>query len=189
MSRINDALKRAKDAQQGAPPPVPAPQLRPAQPTQPPARGNGLMVPVVFVVVALLGLFLLWQIRQKRTAENQPPQPDVLAAATPAPAAPQPTPPATVVAPQPAIPPPAALAPAAVPVRIPQAAPVLAVADSSPSLRLQAVFFTPHSVSAMISGQTVTTGDKVAEYLVAAISPGSVTLVSAGRTNVLKLKR
>ncbi len=189
MSRINDALKRAKEAQQSSPAPAPAPQLRPAQPTQPPARGIGLMVPVVFVVVALLGVFLLWQIRQKGTAENQPPEQTVLAAAAPAPAATQPAVPAIAAAPQPTISPPPAPGSMVALVQTPHAASVLASANPSPSLRLQAVFFTPHSVSAMISGQTVTTGDEVAQYHVAAITPNSVTLVSSGQTNVLKLKR
>jgi hypothetical protein len=77
----------------------------------------------------------------------------------------------------------------AAPIQTPKAAPVPAAANPSPALRLQAVFFTPHSVSAMINGQTVAAGDEVAQYRVAAIGPSSVTLVSGGQTNVLKLKR
>ena len=48
MSLINDALKRAKQAQQSAPPPAtPSLQLRPLESQPPAARGSGLVVPVV----------------------------------------------------------------------------------------------------------------------------------------------
>ena len=68
MSLINDALRRAKDAQRQAPPPPP-PDLpfRPVEPAQQNARrGLGLLLPLALVVVALLTLLFAWQWAQRR---------------------------------------------------------------------------------------------------------------------------
>ncbi len=67
MSLINDALKRAREAQQQARPTLlPGPQLRPVEPAQQARHGLGLLLPVALGVVALFGLFLVW--RQRRDA-------------------------------------------------------------------------------------------------------------------------
>ncbi len=67
MSLINDALKRAKEAQQEVPLCTPNLPLRPVEPGQQHARHNlGLLLPVALAVVALLALFLVWQLAQTR---------------------------------------------------------------------------------------------------------------------------
>lgn len=67
MSLVNDALNRAKEAQQHAAPPPPSQmQFRPVEPGQHVRHGLGLIVPVAFAVVALLALVLLWQWAQGR---------------------------------------------------------------------------------------------------------------------------
>ena len=62
MSLVNDALKRAKEAQQQAAPPPPSQmQFRPVEPGQQVRGGLGPIVPVTLVVLALLMLVLAWQ--------------------------------------------------------------------------------------------------------------------------------
>src|SRR5437867_3476324 len=89
MSLINDALKRAKQAQQNRPPtPAPVPPLRPAEPaTRRPASNSNLAVPAAVLIVIALAAVLVWQ--SSRKGEVQPGAPAT------APVAP---PPATVVA-------------------------------------------------------------------------------------------
>src|SRR6266699_1607104 len=61
MSLINDALKRARQAQQQAPPPLsPGLQFRPVEPAQQPKRGPGLILPAALAAGALLVFFLVW---------------------------------------------------------------------------------------------------------------------------------
>ena len=61
MSLVNDALRRAKEAQQQAAPPPPSQmQFRPVEPGQHLRHGLGLIVPVALAVVALLALVLTW---------------------------------------------------------------------------------------------------------------------------------
>jgi hypothetical protein len=62
MSLVNDALKRAKEAQeQAAPPPPSQMQFRPVEPEHQLRHGLGLLVPVSLAVVALLALVLAWR--------------------------------------------------------------------------------------------------------------------------------
>jgi hypothetical protein len=62
MSLVNDALRRAKAAQQEvAPPPPSQMQFRPVEPGQQAGPGLGMIVPVSLVVAALLALVLVWQ--------------------------------------------------------------------------------------------------------------------------------
>ena len=72
MSLINDALKRAKQA---PPPPAPShsPQLhfRPVEENRTARHGFGVMMPVAFALVALLVLFLGWELAQKNAATKQ----------------------------------------------------------------------------------------------------------------------
>ena len=200
MSRINDALKRAQAAQQSPPPPNDAPQLPAATPEQSATRGIGLAVPFVFSLIALLGLFFLWQIRQKRVSQNPPPAEPQAAAVTssasaraPESAVPSETvavsmPKAAVTSPveeNTIVPSPNPAPAAAHPVALP-AAPT---APAPLPLKLQAVLFSGQNSSAMINGQTVMAGDSVGEYRVSAIFERSVTLTSPKRTNILTLNQ
>jgi hypothetical protein len=85
MSLINDALRRAKQAQQD-PPPAPAatvPHFRPIEPNAQHAKhGLGVAVPVFLALVSLLGLLLLWELSKRETpSPHASPQPLLNAAA------------------------------------------------------------------------------------------------------------
>ncbi|HYV28548.1 MAG TPA: hypothetical protein VFA77_13510, partial [Candidatus Eisenbacteria bacterium] len=61
MSLINDALKRAKQAQQQASSSgASGPQLRPAEASLQKGRTLGLALPIFIVALIALGLFLAW---------------------------------------------------------------------------------------------------------------------------------
>lgn len=70
MSLINDALRRAKQVQDQAPAPPPPPPLSPVEPLPPVLREVGVIIPVALTVIALLGLFLLWQVYQRNNLNN-----------------------------------------------------------------------------------------------------------------------
>jgi len=68
MSLINDAFRRAKQVQERAPVlPSPTP-LNPVEHTPHGLHGVGVILPVAITVVALLGLFLVWQLYQRNNA-------------------------------------------------------------------------------------------------------------------------
>jgi hypothetical protein len=197
MSLINDALKRAREAQDQAAPPPPAPALRPVEPSQTARHGLGVMLPAALAVVALLVLLFVWQYSQRDTVRKaagprtspahqhtvQPPvtAPTVTSATAVAPAA---APQAAANAAGVAAPAQPAPAPAS---NVESNAPVVAVQPppKPAPLRLQGIVFSPTSPSAMISGKTVYVGDKLGEMRVVAISQLSATLVGNGETNVL----
>ena len=180
MSLINDALRRAKE--QPAPE-APGPHLHPAEMSQKARHGLGVMVPVGLGVIALLVLFLLWQVVQAK-GHGKPPTVAASEAKNPPR---QVTVTETVRVPAPK---PGAVGASDAPTPGQQdIATNMAAAGAEPApLRLQGVVFSPTRPSAMISGQTVFVGDYVGEQRVAAISPMSVTLVGGGQTNVLSLK-
>ena len=202
MSLINDALKRAKTAQQQAQAPS-GPQLRPVEPNQSTRHGVGLALPVTCVVVALLGLFLLWRVASNHGRENQTSTPGseeiTVAARTPAPKqSPE------MVKPSPPSPTPAAPAPAAhtMSSSASTTTAAVAVADAGASsnavsvadapakpapLKLQAIVYNPTRPSATISGRTLFVGDRIGDFRVLAIGQDSVTLVGGGHTNLLNL--
>jgi hypothetical protein len=213
MSLINDALKRAKEAQQdAAPPPAPNLQLRPIEPSQCTRQSLGLVTPVAFALIALLLLFFIWQ-RSQRHSPAQTPEvhartalpaaPAAAPAPAPVPTAPVPTPPAPETPPAPlaasATTPAEALGPLAVPglsspgsVTSESAVTNATVAADAPLPKpvlpkLQAIVFSRTRPSVMVSGKTLFVGDKLNGLRVAAIDQESVTLIGAGQTNVLTL--
>lgn len=176
MSQVNDALKRVRDT--SAPPGEVAP-LRSlvAAPAPAPARSMGLMLPIVFIAVALLGLSVFLQFRQRQIVSARQP---------PATIKPAPMHVASDATAKQALPPAAPNASTSSPVAagIPTAAPT-----PTPVIKLQGILYAGHGSSAMISGQTLMTGDEIGGYRVAAIGQHSVTLVCATHTNVLSLGR
>ena len=198
MSLINDALKRAKDAQQQNPPTTDGPPLKPADPATTKAAGNAkslLYIMVACVVIGNAFLFLYLKDRDKKTpapATGQvsapiiatTPAPPITAAATvpashPAKVAAAPA----VVSPAPTITPALAETNSA-------AAPVVAVLPEPPKpalLKLQSIIFNPSRPSAMISGKFLFVGDKVQGFRVTAIGQETVTLIGNGQTNALSL--
>jgi hypothetical protein len=183
MSLINDALKRAKDAQQKSPGVAPGPQLRPSQTLPSPDRHLRRLLSLAIAFFVFLGLSFVWLNWQdiyrgkSSVAAIKPavqPVPGTKPA-VPAPAAPGSSAPMASHAPlKTAI----AAAPA---VPTPAPAPVM--------LKLQAIFFVPGRSSAIINGKTVQAGDTVQGFRVAAISRAGVTLVSATQTNVVTLNQ
>ncbi|SPE49965.1 conserved hypothetical protein [Verrucomicrobia bacterium] len=209
MSLINDALKRAKQAQQqGEPPTTPSLQLRPAEPSLgTPQRGLGLALPLGFVIVAFLAVAFVWRTLQTDSSAIR------VQAKTPTPVAPNP---ADVFEPLPPAPSPAltnvgaqASSPLATnastgaPSTPGNAAPQAGVSDGAGSnapvavtvtevprpkpLRLQAIIYRPKHSSAVIGGRTLFVGDKIGDQRVVAIDQSSATLVGGGKTNVLEL--
>jgi hypothetical protein len=213
MSLINDALKRAS---QQPPPPPAGPALRPAQPETAGRRGVGLLIPAALVLVALLGLFLAWQLREKASvpatvAARVSAQPEA-AAQPPAtqPGAPAPVVATTVSAPTPSastVPGLAAakstIAQAAALAAAPAAANAVMDSDAAASVvaepveppappkpapwKLQAIIFNPARPSATISGKTVFIGDRVGDLRVIKITQDSVMLAGGGQTRTLTL--
>lgn len=185
MSLINDALKRAQEAQTQTPPaPQPGPQLRPAEPTSYAWHGVGLMLPAALALVAVVVLFLVWEVSRQRAAQPQ----EVRATAGPAPVT-ESAQPATVSAPaEPAPRPPAPGTPQVVG-DAPTNAPAPVSEDVKPIMpKLQAVIFSPRNPSAVINGRTVFRGDRLGSFRVTKITADSATLVGEGQTNVLTLE-
>lgn len=190
MSLINDALKRAREAQQQTPPPpIAEPQVRPVEPEKHTRHNLGFLILVALALIALSGLVLVWQISHKHTEDIQqvaaktPPATAPTGDASSTPASTTSTAPTTkagasVADSAPANPAPAVAVTNAVP--IPDAAPVI-----PPPPKLQGIVFNPKRPSALIDGRTVFLGDRFGQFRVIAITPQTVTLAGAGVTNVL----
>lgn len=215
MSLINDALKRAKEAQDQAPPPPSSPmQFRPVEPSQPVRHGLGLLVPVALAVVALLVLLFVWQLSQPRSAAG----PTEVSAKTARvaqamPASEAASASAAAVTEVPVV----ATQPEPVPETISSTSPIAGAvvapatngtatttgaqesevtdapaitpppAPKPVPLRLQAIVFSHTRPSAMVNGKTLFIGDKLGDLRVKAIDKESLTLVGAGQTNLLTL--
>jgi len=177
MSLVNDALRRAQDAQKKTQPAAPGPALRPAEPAAPEKRGVGILAPVIILIVASVGLILILQDRKKNDARRPLVETKTATPAVRAPETKSPVPQVTTPAVAPA-------APVAVVAEKPTPVPVV----SAPSLKLQAIFYAPGHSSAIISGKTVHAGDTFKGFKVAAITQSSATLVSATQTNVMTLE-
>jgi len=213
MSLINDALKRAKQAQQQAPPPPnPGPEFRPVEPSQYARHGVGVLLPTALALVALLGLLFLWQLSRNG---------DSVRALQAGPAPTTPAPERRALAPReadnttaqsqspalrdrlPAVTPPASPVPepvAGAPANASAPAPSVAATASTnsavapeppapkpPPLRLQAIVFDPKRPSALINGKTLFLGDHIGAFRLVALDQESATLVSLAETNVLAL--
>ena len=74
MSLVNDALKRAKDAQRKGNTPAPGPQFRPAEPAAPAAKRINLFVPVAIGFIVIVGLIVVLQHGQKTVAREIAPK-------------------------------------------------------------------------------------------------------------------
>ena len=181
MSLVNDALKRAKEVQKKGQPEAPGPQFRPAEPAAAPARGIGMVVPVVIAGVAIVGLSVVLQNRHKTAARESNVQPKPI---PPVVAVQETKPPVReVVAPVSA---PAAPVVAVTEKPAPAPAPVMSV--PAPQLKLQAIFYAPGHSSVLINGKTVKAGDVYKGFRVTAITQTGATLVSATQTNVMTLE-
>jgi hypothetical protein len=176
MSLVNDALKRAKDAQQKSTPP--APQLRPPDPVRAEKRGAGTTMPLVIAALAVIvAFFFVWRNQHQAAAK------EVLVETKPA------LPANALPETRPAVQPVVVSTPTPVPPVVVTPAPAPAASTPAPPLKLQAIFFAPGRSTAIISGKTVRVGNTFKEYRVAAITETSATLVSATETNVMTLEQ
>lgn len=181
MSLINDALKRAKKAQQENPPPTPDLEFRPVEPAQGHSRSSLYLAGAVLGLIVILGLggLLVWVVTQQREA-SLPVEAKTLVPAVPVEVAP--------------VPPPAVATPElAAPVSSPEEAmtntlPAAVVEPPpAPELKLKGIFFNPRRPSAVVNDRTVYVGDRVSGFSVLAITPETVTLGNTTETNVLSL--
>jgi hypothetical protein len=170
MSNINDALKRAQQAQQQNPTPPDGKMPKPLPAPSEPDKVIGWLLPGVvglLLVAACLfiGLALLTRTATKLAAKPKPPaaQPTALASASQSVSTP------TLVPAKPGAPspPPAPLGP-----------------------KLQGIIYAASGPQAIIDGQTLRVGDRVGSYQVKAISRASVTLEAAdGSRKILDLAK
>ena len=210
MSLINDALKKADEAQKsgGAPPPPPIP-MSPAKP------GNSSFLPILLLVGFLLAVvgvavWLLsswWKINREQLLAKT-----VVKASSPAPF--RATNPPVVIPAQPSedIKEPVVKEPL---VREPlvkeplvkeplvatnivtvtnfvnanaEALSITNVMKTLAGLRLQGIFYRPPDSTALINGKSVHVGDKIQNAAVLEIDKDRVTVALSGVTNTLELK-
>ena len=214
MSLINDALKRAKQAQRDNPAPAPTLPFRAAEPAEHRSSDSPmLMIAGILAIVALGGLLAVLALRRPAVAQPVvnarqlsdptqvgspaletavadpiPPEPTrpVPAQANPTPTASSPTRSSTVAG---AGTPPAAtdsLAPSDATTNAP-----VVVADPTPPTpitpKLQGIFYRPERPSAVINGKYVYIGSRVAEFQVLAFTQENVIIGNATQTNVLSM--
>ena len=166
MSMINDALKRAKQAQQEKPPPNPELAFRPVEPANEGQSGSPLLFFGAFVglvIVITVGGLLIWAVTSKQGADLTA---EARTASQPAPA---------VVAAEPVVTPATTNSQAGV------------AEPPKPEFKLHGIFFNPTRPAAVVNGRTVYVGDRVSGLNVKAITPTAVILTSATETNVLSL--
>lgn len=199
MSLINDALKRAKEAQQQNQPAADGPPLRPAEPAQGKTGSSSKTLLYIMVACVVFGNALLffavgWK---KETLQTSQPAPVPVASTTTpttttttpvaaAPATPVPASQPAIVGTNP-VPVSASVTGSNSPFAAP---PVVAVEPEPPKpapLKLQSIIYNPSRPSAMISGKFLFIGDKLRGFRVAAIDQETVTLIGNGETNVLSL--
>jgi hypothetical protein len=195
MSLINDALKKAKQAQTRTPVRETAPQLRSPDLDHPVRPGRSLVWPAVLVAVGLIGATVTWFKFGPQHARSGQPAALVANAAPMVPAAPivADAPVTEVPSAAPTVekaPPPSTPAAAPKPTEIPTVASPEPAAPAPPVLsgpRLNGIFFHPARPTAIVNNKLVAVGSRVGEFTVLTITPSGVTLTGGGQTNVLSL--
>jgi len=202
MSLINDALKRATEAQNKADQtPPPDLKFRSVDPKEPAPKNFGWLMPSIITAVVLVGIFVVWQMAGKKQEAKSPPAGANAAAQAASSsglkvhAREQETPGTAISGSKmPDLSEREKVAVVAVSGTTIQETTrnhgtnSAAAPDSKPAgPKLQAIVYNPASPSAMISGNTVFVGEKAGEWKVVAISKDSATLVCGGETKVLKL--
>lgn len=197
MSLINDALKRATQAQSAHTPPA-----QPEEPMLPVERRSPVGLPVYFMPVMLFIIsgacfFVVKGWQDSRVAQVDPLETVIHARERVARIAAE-----EVEQPVPADrqfalndgpnsePAPAVARSLSAPLPSATAAPAAGLQEESTpgsSLRLQGIFYRPGNPSAVVNAKTVFVGDSVANGKVSAISRESVTIQLAGETKVLTL--
>jgi cytoskeletal protein RodZ len=203
MSLINDALKRAREVQQQAQPPPPA-QFKPVEPAQTHSRPSFLVF--VLIVILLVGGGVFIGMALNRSGATKP-----IEARTQHDA---PAPQRTLSSESPSVPAAPAVAQSVASKNASTAQPAGSVENETSSRSMDAnltstnvveqvaavttppkpavpivrgIFYNPDRPSAVLNSKTVYVGDSVAGFRVIDISHNSVTVTSAGETNVLTL--
>ncbi len=216
MSRINDALKKARQAHAATPSTAAGPALRPLRnPSGPPrrvifTRPVVLLSGILLIVVACTIWFgfgghgLVVRANSNPTIADSspetapeasvPPPETAVSKAEPAPVADATTAPIEIPAPAAPVsvvttePATATDTPVNPPPPVTDAPPAVEIPSSEPTLILQGLLFRPGSPVAIINGQTVSVGSHVGDARVVAMDQHSATVVTAaGRTNVLEM--
>jgi hypothetical protein len=182
MSLINDALRRARQAQEQ--PPIPpiitsGPPFRPVEQDPGPPRRILLVVPAaLLVVVGLSALLLAWlwpgsaapELQAKARSSQAGTSAPGIANSAPTPVA-EPSPP-----------------PSALDATVTnESAGPSQVAPPEPVLKLQAIIYHPTRPSAIISGRSLFVGDRFDHLRLTAVTRDSVTLTGNGETHRLNL--
>jgi cytoskeletal protein RodZ len=188
MSLINDALKRAKQAQQDSPDaPQNTVQFRPVEPGQHTVKKNNAAIWIAIVIITglIIGFVLRQVTRERTTTTPNEVKAREIVPANPAPQDTSKTAPAAASTATPSNSK-AAKHESSVPET---AAPAPIVISDEPRIvpKLQAIVFDPKRPSAIITGKSVFVGDKLGDFRVVGITQESVKLVSGGQTNVLVL--
>ena len=187
MSLINDALKKADEAQKtgGAPPPPPIP-MRPAK------SGTSSFLPVLLLIVFLLAVLGLaawffaswWKMNRERLLAKAAAAPAQVAVETNEPAAPlQPT----NEVKEPLVATNIVLVTNFVQAKL-EGPSLTNILKTLAALRLQGVFYRPPDSTALINGKSVHVGDKIQTVNIVDIGKDRVTVSLSRVTNVLELK-
>jgi hypothetical protein len=200
MSLVNDALKRAKEAQQPTPaPPISGPPFKEME--EPEESGNWIKSPITMAVVAIIALIVIWQSLRHNTeasrgeadaavvAARSNVTPETAPATAQHPAEPQPPAPASASTTAPPTNEVQVAAPATTnsAITTAESQPVVVTPPVPPPLKLQAVIWNPKRPSAIINGQTVFVGDAVRGLRVSAITRDTATLDGTANPEVLRL--
>ena len=189
MSLINDALKRAKEAQRSDSPGYVVSPMRPNTPAPIPVprrkkRNLNWILPVMIILLVLVAFFFMAMAMVKRAVKNIAAGPVISAAPqveAVAPPAPAPPPPAPAPTPAPST---ASVAPESAPEVIGPAA--ISTDVAGPPMILQGVVNDPVHPWAIVNGKTVYLGDKVNGMRVTLISRSSITLTGGqGQTTTI----
>jgi hypothetical protein len=183
MSLINDALKRAQEAQRKDSPAYIVSPMKPNAPAPAPARmpmpgrkqrNSSWFMPVVIILLLVVAVFFMAMAMAKRTVKTivaAPAIPATQPVETAAASAPNPPAPVVTAAPEP---PPEVIGPAAIKTDVPK-----------PVIILQGVVNDPKHPWAIVNGKTVYLGDNVEGMRVTVISRSSITLSGNGQTNIV----
>jgi hypothetical protein len=159
MSKINDALKRAKNAQRPNTPPSGVTPMRPIEPKKE-ERDFSWILPVIIILLIVIAVFFIALALARHTANAIVAAPDISST--------QQVETAVV-----SLPPP-------VPIGL------AAISNSPPApAQVQGIAYDPVHPWAIIGGKTVGVGDAVGGMRVVEITHNSVTLMGNGRTNKL----
>jgi hypothetical protein len=159
MSQINDALKRAKNAQQKNSPHSGVTPMRPIEPKNE-ERDYTWVLPIVIILLIVIAVFFIAMSLAKHAVKNIVAAPDIAATQQVE----------TVAAP---MPPPAVIGPGAI--------------NTSPPTptQIQGIVYDPVHPWAIVSGKTVYVGDSVNGMRVMEIARNFIMIAGNGQTNKL----